>query len=173
MAGFKQHLTFGVISSILLMYIYQSLIFAPVVIISSILPDIDSGTSIPFKMYNILMLILGFFLLSIYQNFYVIPVILFLSLLPYITRHRGLFHSIPMAILLSMLTFTFSDDLKLSTAVLVGYLTHLILDEVHSIVKFKKSIGSALSIYKKNNIPGSILLYFLILIDFLYICDIV
>lgn len=50
----------------------------------------------------------------------------------------------------------------------MGFLIHLILDEIVSLnafgMSFKKSLGSALKIYDKNNHLGSILIYIAIII---------
>jgi len=72
-----------------------------------------------------------------------------------ITTHRGMIHSIPMAILSGELTFfmvtgTVEERLVKAAALTAGYLSHLILDEIYSIdstgktLRLKKSFGTAL-----------------------------
>ena len=72
-----------------------------------------------------------------------------------ITVHRGMIHSIPMAILAGELTFflvtgTVPERFVKAAALTVGYLSHLILDEIYSIdstgrkLRLKKSFGTAL-----------------------------
>ena len=72
-----------------------------------------------------------------------------------ITVHRGMIHSIPMAILAGQLTFfavtgTIEERLLKAAALTIGFLSHLILDEIYSIdstgakLRLKKSFGTAL-----------------------------
>lgn len=70
--------------------------------------------------------------------------------------HRGMFHSLPAAAIAGQITFlAFAAEEPLrryfvSSAVVVGFLTHLLLDEIWSVKmgmfgpKFKKSFGTAL-----------------------------
>ena len=73
--------------------------------------------------------------------------------------HRGMFHSLPaMAIAgqIAFLAFAAEDPLRryfIASAVVLGFLTHLVLDEIWSVKlgmfgpKFKKSFGTALKFY--------------------------
>ncbi len=73
--------------------------------------------------------------------------------------HRGMFHSLPSAALAGLITFqAFGSEEPLrryfvSSAVVLGFLTHLVLDEIWSVKlgmfgpKFKKSFGTALKFY--------------------------
>jgi len=72
-----------------------------------------------------------------------------------ITVHRGMIHSIPMAILLGQLTFfvvtgKIEERILKAAALAIGFLSHLILDEIYSIdstgmkLRLKKSFGTAL-----------------------------
>lgn len=75
------------------------------------------------------------------------------------TVHRGMWHSIPAAVIAGLLAFllVISADVQIrlfkAWAVVVGYLTHLILDEVYSVdisgvtVRLKKSSGTALKLW--------------------------
>jgi hypothetical protein len=70
--------------------------------------------------------------------------------------HRGMFHSLPAALIAGQITFlVFGAENQLcryfmSSAVVLGFLTHLVLDEIWSVrlgmfgPKFKKSFGTAL-----------------------------
>jgi hypothetical protein len=72
------------------------------------------------------------------------------------TVHRGMFHSIPAALIFAGLAFLFTgcSDLTLryykAGAVLLGYLSHLTLDEIFSVdlsggrFRLKRSFGTAL-----------------------------
>jgi hypothetical protein len=96
-----------------------------------------------------------------------------------LTVHRGIFHSIPMGFLLGIGTTIFLKTLfwiDISIAVwggffvTLGFLTHLILDEIYSVDlinrRMKKSFGTALTFYKKNNLFGTFIVYFLIAVLF-------
>ncbi len=73
--------------------------------------------------------------------------------------HRGMFHSLPAALIAGQITFlAFGSEDPLcryfmASAVVVGFLTHLVLDEIWSVKlgmfgpKFKKSFGTALKFY--------------------------
>lgn len=75
------------------------------------------------------------------------------------TKHRGMWHSIPAAMIAGMVTFLvcLSGDtgirLLKSWAVVLGFLSHLILDEVYSVdlagrqIRVKKSFGTALKMF--------------------------
>ena len=54
-----------------------------------------------------------------------------------------------------------------------GFIVHLLLDEIYSFnllgIKIKKSFGTALKLYAKNNLIGTLILYILILLFFKYV----
>ncbi|MDR2344917.1 MAG: metal-dependent hydrolase [Planctomycetaceae bacterium] len=90
-----------------------------------------------------------------------------------LTVHRGMFHSIPAAILTGELIFClssgeFGERIVKSLAITVGYLSHLILDEICSIdhdgkkIKFKQSFGTALKFYDSKHIFNVAVLYILV-----------
>ena len=97
------------------------------------------------------------------------------------TKHRGIFHSIPMAIISILLTLTllknFSNfdsniQLILSLSMGVGFLSHLILDEIYSTINFNgkkfhpnKNFGTALK-YWSNSLKITLLTYFILFILF-------
>ncbi len=79
------------------------------------------------------------------------------------TVHRGMWHSIPAAAIAGLIGFllcTSNDGLLehlfKTVAVILGFMTHLILDEIWSIEwkgtlpRFKKSFGTALKFWSKN-----------------------
>ena len=73
--------------------------------------------------------------------------------------HRGMFHSLPAVAIagqIAFLAFAAEDPLRryfIASAVVLGFLTHLVLDEIWSVKlgmfgpKFKKSFGTALKFY--------------------------
>jgi hypothetical protein len=75
------------------------------------------------------------------------------------TVHRGMFHSLPAAIIFGQVAFLLTSDpdlrLRLFKAggVVIGYLSHLALDEIYSIewyrgrLRLKKSFGTALKMF--------------------------
>jgi len=172
----------------------QALMLLVFGILGGVLPDLDSDTSKPIQItFRILaifiplaiLLMIGvkslrmIFLIwasaGIILNFVVFKLFLL------ITNHRGIFHTIPMGILFSQLLFItlnhiflFSIFFSTVSAVflLAGFLIHLILDELFSInalgFRLKKSFGTALKLYDKNNIFGTILLYISIFIIYYY-----
>ena len=80
-------------------------------------------------------------------------------LLKHHSIHRGMFHSLPAAAIAGQVTFlAFAAEEPLhryfvSSAVVLGFLTHLVLDEIWSVKlgmfgpKFKKSFGTALKFH--------------------------
>lgn len=74
------------------------------------------------------------------------------------TAHRGMFHSLPAAVIFGQLAFLLaSGELEIriykAAAVVIGYLSHLLLDELWSIewhrgrLRLKNSFGTALKLF--------------------------
>ena len=143
----------------------------------ALLPDLDSDNSTPFSVAFSLLAIAGgvvAFLYCLQQSLLpwyawsLIPptVVLVLRfgvgwIFQKCTVHRGIFHSIPMAAIvtlavclaLSSLNLLRTDVIALSLSVGLGFLSHLVLDELYSAVNFdgkklgpKKSFGTALTL---------------------------
>ncbi len=81
------------------------------------------------------------------------------------TVHRGMFHSVPAALIFAELTFLLASgpvNLRLYKAagILLGYITHLGLDELYSIewkrgrVRLKRSFGTAMKIVGRGWWPN-------------------
>jgi hypothetical protein len=78
------------------------------------------------------------------------------------TVHRGMWHSIPAALLVGMFSFLVcsSEDIAIrlfkTAAVVLGFTSHLLLDEIWSIefrrgrYEFKSSFGTALKLWSDN-----------------------
>ncbi len=78
------------------------------------------------------------------------------------TVHRGMFHSLPAAIIFSELAFLMSGSPELwprlfkASAVFLGFMSHLLLDELYSIefqrgrMRFKKSFGTAIKFFGQS-----------------------
>ncbi len=172
-----------------LLDVSQSLIALSLGVFGTMLPDLDSNQSKPtqivFKMLSIFLPLIVLLsipnLLSIFTiiGVWVVSSVtlhyIFFKTFLSITSHRGLFHSVPMGIFLAQVTilifYNFSSADKTFSIfagffILYGFLIHLLLDEVFSIdvfgMEIKRSFGSALKLYAKNNILGTFLLYALI-----------
>jgi hypothetical protein len=86
----------------------------------------------------------------------------FFALLKRYTVHRGMFHSIPAALIAAELAFllcsceTMAPRYFKAGAVLLGYMSHLVLDELYSIEwkrgrwQFKRSFGTAMKLWGNN-----------------------
>ncbi len=97
------------------------------------------------------------------------------ALLRKYTVHRGMFHSLPAAAIFGQLGFLLApgENVQLRVyqagAVVIGYVSHLLLDELYSIewyrgrIRLKHSFGSALKLFSRNWRP-SFLVYLLLAI---------
>lgn len=95
------------------------------------------------------------------------------------TVHRGMFHSLPAAVIAGELAFLLAsgDDVRLriykAGAVAVGYLSHLLLDELWSLrwhrgqLRLKRSFGSALKLFSRKWWPNVSTFAILALLTFL------
>jgi membrane-bound metal-dependent hydrolase YbcI (DUF457 family) len=97
------------------------------------------------------------------------------GLLKLVTIHRGMFHSLPAAIIAGLITFLVCDHgvsvvrYFKAGAVTVGYLTHLVLDEIWSVEvkglgpRLKSSFGTALKLFG-NNAAANMMCYSLLIL---------
>ena len=201
MANFKTHMVVGAtvsgVSSTLLLSTHHisgsgamGLFFLGTV--GSLIPDVDSQTSIPFKItFTLLTIVLSFGLIFSKPNYsliemmilwlaiYLLMKFVIMKLFTQLTIHRGIFHSIPMGVLfgfgttLFLKTFLWIDNYFAIWGgffITLGFITHLILDEVYSVDlvnrRMKKSFGTAFTLYKKENMLATFIIYGLII--FLY-----
>ena len=188
MADFKTHLAFSTATGIgygtVAHFFFQvpphtSILAGTLCSLAGMLPDIDSDKGRPLKeimsafaaMVPMLMLE-RLRQLGLSQELIVVIGIFVYFLVRFglsavlrkTTVHRGMFHSIPMAVIFGEFAFLLTTgDLSLrifkAGAVSLGYLSHLFLDEVYSIqwkrglLSAKKSSGTALKIYGKKFLP--------------------
>ena len=157
-------------------------------IIGGILPDIDHENSIPVKILQfVLSNLIAFLIVINYLTKLKLLEIIALWLFTYImfegiffifkkfTVHRGIIHSIPVGFLFGILTtlflikvlhFSIIKSYYIGSFVFIGYLTHLILDEIYSVDisgrRLKKSFGSAFKFFSGNK-KIDLLLYSLII----------
>jgi membrane-bound metal-dependent hydrolase YbcI (DUF457 family) len=205
MANFKTHLLGGVASAVASTYLFWNqgtqttfLYITGASIIGSLFPDIDSDTSKTIRYFFSGLTILSLLLVanSLYLNsvdikksafiLISIPVIILYIiklLFTKMTSHRGIYHTIPMGLTISLLLiylpFT-TYKFIISVAFMLGFLSHLLLDEIYSSItitglriKPKKSFGTALKWFAPSlsaNITLNIILALLIFknYDFLY-----
>ena len=157
-----------------------------IVLLGGIFPDIDSDRSDSIALiFNIFAIWIGsaaaicalpsagllasFGLLMVVYLF-----IRYASIIPFrrLTVHRGIFHSTPMAIFLTLFVCLLSFHLFdlnsekawiFSALFFVGFMTHLILDECYSVdlanIAIKRSFGTAIKLVNRKHIFSYILLY--------------
>jgi membrane-bound metal-dependent hydrolase YbcI (DUF457 family) len=180
MASFRGHLAFssslgavygGMLGWQLGMDWATSALAGGLTCVGGMMPDLDSDSGIPVReMFGLFSVIVPLLLLPRLLKHQLSPeqitVILggmYLGIrygLSYlfkrITVHRGMFHSIPALLISGMLTFLiyhhseFRPRLLVSAGVMIGFLSHLVLDELYSVdfrgltPKLNKYAGSAL-----------------------------
>ncbi len=145
--------------------------------VSGMLPDLDSDSGVPvretmaFAAAIVPMLMMDRFshLGLSHESMVLAGMLLYLgirfgvaSIFKKYTVHRGMWHSIPAAATVGLLAFLVCscDDMTLrwykAAAVVTGFLSHLVLDELWSIdirrgrLYFKKSSGTALKFYSSS-----------------------
>lgn len=192
MASFRTHISFGIAFGVMSVFLMMSFAIVPpawsffvlvwlMAVIGAILPDMDSDSGVPFHMtFGSLSLVVGGLvflgardrLSGEYLNIVLLVALsmgivwgVFGSAFKRFTRHRGMAHSIPAALLSGLLVFWFAarfgfDEWRaflLGIAITIGYILHLLLDEVYATVNFhgipfvpNKSLGSALKLFSKS-----------------------
>ncbi len=194
MAGFKTHITTSTVLGVAYgggAYLWwdmppaQCLLAGGLCSVSGMLPDLDSGNSVPlresvaFAAAVAPMLMMDRFRhmgLST-DSMVLLGALIYLAVrfglgkfLRKFTVHRGMFHSLPAAIICAELAFLLCDCSELSTrffkagAVTLGFMSHLLLDELWSIEwkrgrwRLKKSFGTAFKLWS-NNFWGNLSTY--------------
>jgi len=197
MAGFKTHITvsttLGAAYGVAGWYYFDvpeviptCILSAGLCSVSGMLPDIDSDSGVPFRESMafaaavIPMLMMDRFqamgwshetmalvggLIYVFIRFGVA------RFLRKYTVHRGMFHSIPAAIIASQVAFLVCscEDLSLryykAGAVFLGFMSHLLLDEIWSLqmvrgqLKAKKSFGTAVKLWGRRSLWANISTY--------------
>lgn len=183
MANYKGHRNAGIIVGVILAAVaYWQFHLSPIEVASvliicsvcAILPDLDHPEAKPgsvLKMVVVYMIPITIYMYlpkSIVQEFEITHwIVLFaashvilgniiLWLIDLVSEHRGLFHSLPAAVLcglacyLSFYYLQFDKRLVLGCSAFSGYITHLIQDEVCSLDmkenKIKRSFGTAIDL---------------------------
>jgi membrane-bound metal-dependent hydrolase YbcI (DUF457 family) len=143
--------------------------------VSGMLPDLDSDNSVPIKeslafaAAVVPMLLVDRFrqmgmstdaIVLAASVLYLLIRFAFGAFLKSYTRHRGMFHSIPAALIFAELAYLACDcpdnALRLFKAggVMIGFLSHLVLDEIWAVqirggIRLKSSFGTALKLWDK------------------------
>jgi hypothetical protein len=185
MAAFKQHVTF---SSLLgvgyaggLMYLGVDWVHAALAgglcAVSGMLPDLDSQSGRPVReLFGLAAIASPLLLAHRLRHAGMSPEEIVLMgaglyflirfglpwLFKHVTVHRGMFHSIPAALIASELVFLAHDcpehygRLMLAGGVMLGFLSHLVLDEISSVdargltLRLNSAAGSALKFASKS-----------------------
>lgn len=104
-------------------------------------------------------------------------------LLGKLTVHRGMFHSIPALLIAAELTYLsyHSDEVRvrilMGVGVGIGFLSHLVLDEMYSVqwsgskIKLAKSAGSALKFFGPEALPNGIAFGLMIFLSYATLVD--
>lgn len=192
MAGYREHITVsgllgvayaGAATFMFGFSLVPSMIAGVLTWISGMLPDLDSESGRPVReLPGIFAALLPMLLIQHIHRLgvqgdrvilfailnYVIVRYVGAFLLARLTVHRGMFHSIPALLIAAECAFlTYpSESLRVRTlmgiAVGIGFLSHLLLDEMYSVqwdgtkVRLAKSSGSAMKFFGSETLPNSI-----------------
>lgn len=185
MADFKSHMSVSTATGAILAFAgYQAqmplttcLVAGGLCSVSGMLPDLDSDSGRPLREATTLcsavvpmLMVERFQKLGLDNESMVLAAALVYLTMRFVvaeifrryTVHRGMWHSLPAAAIVGLLAFLVmsSDDVSVrlfkTSAVVLGFLSHLILDEIWSIdyrggrFQFKKSFGTALKLWSNN-----------------------
>jgi hypothetical protein len=186
MAGFKTHITVssllgvGYGTAAYMMYdvpLPTCVLAGGLCGLSGMLPDLDSGPGVPLReSMAFAAAVVPMMLIHRFQNMgmshesiilagaavYLLIRFGLAELLKRYTVHRGMFHSLPAAAIFGELIYLMSpsDDQQMrlfkAGAVVLGYLSHLVLDEIysvelrHGLPRLKSSFGSALKLFDRH-----------------------
>lgn len=202
MAGYREHVTVSGILGVayagaaMFMFGYtlvQASIAAVLTWVAGMLPDLDSESGKPIR--ELFGLIAALAPLLLMQHVYAMGVqgdrVMLFSLLTYglvryggafmlakLTVHRGMFHSIPALLIAAELTFLGYHSNELSVRMLMavgvglGFLSHLVLDEMYSVqwdgakVKLSKSAGSAMKFFGNDALPNGVAMGLLLCLSY-------
>ena len=188
MANFQTHIT----GSTLLGVVYgtvaytqfdiaagHSIVAAGLCSVAGMLPDLDHKLGVPLReMLSFVSVVVPMLMLRRFEEIGFTPEeMVFIAGVMYVlirfvggelfkrfTVHRGMWHSIPAAVLAGMVTYLIclspENDVRLmkSWAVVLGFMLHLALDELYSVDligrRLKKSSGTAMKFFGKKSGPN-------------------
>ena len=192
MAAYREHITVSGILGVayacaaVLLFGYsltQAVIVAVLTWVAGMLPDLDSESGWPIR--ELSGVVAAFAPLLLLHNAQAIGVdgdrALLFAIIAYaavkyggsfllgkLTVHRGMFHSIPALLIASELTFLsyhseeFRVRVLMAVGVGIGFLSHLVLDEMYSVqwdgmkVRLAKSSGSAMKFFGPDALPNGV-----------------
>jgi len=195
MAGFKTHITTSTVLGIGYGAAAWGLYDVPLPTctlaaglcsVSGMLPDIDSDTGVPFReSMAFAAAVIPMMMIDRFASLGWMPETMVLvggliyiairfglaELLRRYTVHRGMFHSIPAAIIAGQVAFLVlaCEDLNQryykAGAVVIGFMSHLVLDEIYSIqfkrgrIGLKKSFGTAVKFWGHRSLWANVSTY--------------
>ena len=190
MANYKTHIststTLGVIYAVGGHYAFgfqipECIVAGALCSVAGMLPDLDSDSGIPQReMLSFVSAVVPVMMLPRFQRMGLEPdQIVFATFVIYglirfgvgylfkrFTRHRGMWHSIPAALIAGLVTYLvslspeFSVRVFKSWAVVLGFISHLVLDEIYAVdwngrtIRVKKSFGTALKWFSPRLYPN-------------------
>lgn len=190
MADFKSHITGSTCVGIAYGYwgvtsqgmsLENGMLAAGLCSVSGMLPDLDSDSGIPLRETSMfvaaivpMLMIDRFRDLGLSNESMALAAMLVYIAIRFIgveffkryTVHRGMWHSIPAALSVGLLAYLvmpcYSESIRVykSLAVFLGFMVHLIMDEIWSIdlsrgFRLKKSFGTALKFFGGNSLANA------------------
>lgn len=161
--------------------------------LGGLLPDLDSDNSVILKIiFSVIAITAAFVVMFLYSGLLSIAEMLVLWMISFtaiyfggfsifkrFTVHRGIFHSIPAAFLaffatVALFYHAFLGDPFLAWMfgffVFIGYLIHLLLDEIYSVDlannKIKRSFGTALKLAVTKDLASTAFMYLAVIVSF-------
>lgn len=190
MAGFKTHvsvsggigLAYGAAGYACGFPLSTSLVAASICTLGGMLPDLDGDTGVAVReIIPLLAAAVPILMLDVFQHWGFDREGIFLSIMaiyflirfgigePFkrLTRHRGMWHSIPAAFNVGLICFLVCSYQEIeprafkSSAITLGFLSHLLLDELYSLEWFraKSSSGTAFKLFSTKRMWPNFLTY--------------
>ena len=202
MAAYREHITvsgiLGVAYATAAVFLFgfslvQATIVAVLTWVAGMLPDLDSESGRPVKELSGIVAALALLMMlqhaeaaGVHRDRAMLFAIVAYSVVKYggafllgkLTVHRGMFHSIPALLIASEITFLgyHSEDLRvrvlMAVGVGIGFLSHLVLDEMYSVqwdgmkVRLAKSAGTALKFFGPEALPNGVTMGLLLCLSY-------
>lgn len=206
MADFKSHITGSTLIGIGYGYwgvttqsmtLESGILAGGLCAVSGMLPDLDSDSGIPLRETSMfaaavipMLMIDRFRDLGLTHEAMALAAMLIYIAIRFIaveffkryTVHRGMWHSLPAAALAGLLAYLImpceSESVRIykSTAVVIGFIVHLVMDELWSIdfrrgFRIKKSFGTALKFFSNSTLANVSVYGKLALLTYLAVVD--
>lgn len=176
----------------------HGLVAAAMCSVAGMLPDLDSKSGIPLReMLSFVSVVIPMLMIQRFEQLQLsCEQMVFIAGVMYVvirfgiggifkrfTKHRGMWHSIPAALVAGMITFlvVLSPELEVriykSWAVVIGFISHLVMDEVYAVnwegklPKAKRSFGTALKFFGKDTGPNMLAYANLIILAAMILSD--